>query len=265
MNSSNYTTINGINVPEGMYPAWSLTEDEKNKSLKNKSLFCSNVRPSTFFKLTGRINHNIIQGNLQHINSNDFHRNIVGIYTYFSDFQERKPVYFTFDNITLYRLLEILPEEPLSFILQRIDSPRIIQDNRAFMIMPFGKEELNDFYFKSIKGFLNTELNISIYRADDFNGNDIIVETIYNQIEISEFIICETTYDNKNVFYELGYASALNKEILTIQNEKISNNFFFDRAHIRTITYNLDEIDIFHDRLRKSVIAIRDKVMSQNT
>ncbi|HRI31833.1 MAG TPA: hypothetical protein PLQ21_09900, partial [Candidatus Kapabacteria bacterium] len=96
-------------------------------------------------------------------------------------------------------------------------------------------------------------------------GNDIIVETIYNQIEISEFIICETTYDNKNVFYELGYASALNKEILTIQNEKISNNFFFDRAHIRTITYNLDEIDIFHDRLRKSVIAIRDKVMSQNT
>ncbi|HNL05722.1 MAG TPA: hypothetical protein PKK18_12800 [Chitinophagales bacterium] len=92
--------------------------------------------------------------------------------------------------------------------------------------MPFKFHDLNNLYKVQIKDFLKQELNIAIFRADDFNGNDIIIETIYRQIEQAELIIAEITHNNKNVFYELGYASALKKEILMIQNKTVPSDSF---------------------------------------
>jgi len=128
------------------------------------------------------------------------------------------------------------------------------------MIMPFHKNDIGKFYFENIKPFLVDNMKIDIYRADDFKDNDIIVHTIYKLIEESEFIIADTTHENKNVFYEIGYASAIGKEIIIIQNRKTEQKLFFDRAHIRAIMYEPNDIETFHFELKSTIESIRDRI-----
>jgi hypothetical protein len=58
---------------------------------------------------------------------------------YFQDYLKREKVCFTFDNITLYQLIESYPNYPhlLVFILKRLDVRMIYKRNQAFVIMPF--------------------------------------------------------------------------------------------------------------------------------
>lgn len=265
MDSSNFDNILGWKVPKGTMPCWVLSDSDRILSIKEKKPFYD-YSPSCYFQITKRLDNNFIEGHLGHssYHGERFHDNILTNYTYFSDYQNRKPVYFSFDRVSLYKLIEIMPNTPLKFILKRVDSPKAIIPNQAFMIMPFKFEELNSFYKSYIKDYLKSELHIDIYRADDFNDNDIIIETIYNQIEQSEFIIADTSHPNKNVFFEFGYAAAKDKEIITIQNTEIEQNLFFDRVHIRAIFYSFDKIEAFQNQLKNTIIAIREKVASKN-
>ena len=179
---------------------------------------------------------------------------------YFISYRERKKVYFTFDKIALYEVIEIIPENPLRLILRRVNDNKSFKNNQAFMIMPFHNESLDKLFFKNILPFLKDNLGITIYRADDFRDNDIIIETIHKVIEESEFIIAETTKDNKNSFYELGYASAMGKEIIMIQDKSEEQKLFFDRAHIRTIMYDINNIETFHFDLKSTIASIRNRL-----
>ena len=156
--------------------------------------------------------------------------------------------------------MEIIPENPLRFILKRIDDNKYFKKDQAFMIMPFHNPVLDKIYFDSIRPFLKDQLNITIYRADDFRDNDIIIETIYKLIEESEFIIADTTKENKNCFYELGYASAIGKEIIIIQNKTEEQKLFFDRAHIRAIMYDSDDVSTFQFDLKSTIESIRGRL-----
>lgn len=251
-------------IPKDAFPCWVISENERFKSLRENRPF-HDYRPSCYFKPIHRLDNNFIQGHLGHISYNGgYHSEILNSYDYFVNYQNRKPVYFSFDRVTLYHLVEILPGSPLSFLLKRIDNPKATVQNRAFMIMPFKDETLNEFYRDHIRLFLEKESSIQIYRSDDFNGNDIIIETIYNQIEQAEFVIAEISHPNKNVFYELGWASAIGKEIITIQNQDIEQNIFFDRNYIRTRTYSIKNITEFQRQLKNDIIAIRQKILSCN-
>jgi len=265
MDSLKFDNILGWEVPKGTMPCWVLSDSDRLLSIKEKKPFYD-YNPSCYFQITQRLDNNFIEGHLGHSSyrGERFHENILSSYTYFSDYQNRKPVYFSFDRVSLYRLIEIIPNNPLKLILRRVDSPKAIIPNQIFMIMPFKFEELNSFYKTSIKDYLKSELKINIYRADDFNDNDIIIDTIYNQIEQSEFLIADTSYPNKNVFFEFGYAAAKDKEIITIQNTEIEQNLFFDRVHIRAIFYSFDKIEAFQNQLKNTIIAIREKVASKN-
>jgi len=255
--------IFGWEVPVGTIPCWVVSEDAKLKALRENIPF-QDCNPHTYFKLVGRLDNNFIQGHIQHSREVDFHNIISSGITYFDNYRKRIPVYFTFDRVTLYRLIEIISTKPLTFILKRVDNPQRIVRNKVFMIMPFRNPQLDTFYSVNVKPYLKNEFGIDIYRSDDFNGNDIIIETIYNQIEESEFIIAETSACNKNVFYEFGWAASKNKEIITIQNEKIEDQLFFDRAHIRAIFYSEKDIKVFQERLKNDITAIRQKIDSKN-
>lgn len=259
--NSDMNKIFGWEVPKGTIPCWVVENEQRLKALRESKPFPVHA-PQCFFSLNKRLDNNFIEGYLWHSSEGKFHE-FIGSPNYFTNFQKRIPVYFSFDRVTLYRLVEIMPSKPLTFILRRIDNPQRIVRNKAFMIMPFGITDLDKFYVENVKLFLNHELGIDIYRSDDFNGNDIIIETIYNQIEESEFIIADTSESNKNVFYEFGWAASKNKEIITIQNEKVEKQLFFDRAHIRAILYSQDKIKAFQERLKNDIIAIRQKIDSE--
>lgn len=113
---------------------------------------------------------------------------------------------------------------------------KIIEDDLCFVLMPFD-EKFNGVY-DLIKEDLDN-FNLNIIRADDINEPGTVIDDICNHIKNSKFLIAELTDSNPNVFYELGYADALDKNIiLIIQNsQNTSEKFPFDVSGKRMIIY----------------------------
>lgn len=250
--------------PDGALPCIYVSDAERLQTKKSNRLYAENIFDNQeYFTLYNRIDNKFIEG---FIGRDDYQlsylNNVRSGLSYLIDYYGKKKVYFTFDRINLYELKEIYPNSPhpIRFILKRLDSAKNIKHNQAFMIMPFHDPVLEPFYLNHVKAFLERQLKITIYRADDFRSNDIIIDTIYRLIEESEFIIADTTKGNKNAFYELGYASALDKEIITIQNKTMEQNFFFDRAHIRSILYDPSDTKTFEFELRSTIESIRSRI-----
>lgn len=249
----------GLQMPNNVQRIWYVNESEKNSALVNGKPFFEGYDTSSYFKITNRIDNTFIEGFLGHQDlATDFFSDIAKDYSYFEDYLLRKKIYFTFDKISLYQLTEIIRDNPIKLILKRINDLPSFKPNTAFMIMPFRDENLNEFYEKNIRKYLKEKLNIEIYTAANFTDNDIIIETIYKSIEQSEFVIADTTQNNKNVFYELGYAVAKEREVITIQNQT-EQIYFFDRAHVRSITYSLDNLEKFKADLISTIQVIRSR------
>lgn len=249
----------GYDNPTDVLDCWYVNESERLKAIQTQQTFCD-YATSEYFKISNRIDSTFIEGYLGNKDEKlTYFDNYINVYSYFRDLQNRQKIYFTFDRVSLFQVVEIVPEKPLRFILKRIDNQKAFKRNQIFMIMPFHNDDIGKFYFDIIRPFIKDDLKINIYRADDFKDNDIIVQTIYTLLEESEIIIADTTHENKNVFYEIGYASAIGKEIIIIQNKTTEQKLFFDRAHIRAIMYDPDDTETFKFDLKSTIESIRDR------
>lgn len=250
----------GYIQPEGIMKTWYVDEDEKRKGITNARPFCETYQPDCYMQVVRRIDSLYLEVLIgRYDQPDDFFDDTPTNFSCFSNYYGRKKGYFTFDKITLYELTEIFKTSPIHLVLKKLEHVPVFTPNRVFMIMPFRDEQFKEFFEINVRQFLKTELNIDVYRADDFTDNDIIIETIYNQIETAEFVIAETSVNNKNSFYELGYAVAKQKEVITMQLRS-EMEFFFDRAHIRTIVYEFENPSAFSNQLKNTIESIRKRV-----
>jgi nucleoside 2-deoxyribosyltransferase len=113
----------------------------------------------------------------------------------------------------------------------------------AFVIMPFDQRFL-DVYKFGIQ-FACNELKIQCERVDEQKFSDRILDRIYMQIHMADVVIAELSEMNPNVYYELGYAHALNKNVIMLTNK--AEDIPFDLKHHRHIVY--DSITNLKDRL----------------
>jgi len=105
---------------------------------------------------------------------------------------------------------------------------------RAFVIMQF-TEPYNSLFADVIKP-VSESMGFEIIRADNIYKPGIILNDIIQEIVESDIIIGEITPENANVFYELGYAHALEKTtILLAEKDK---KLPFDIAGRRCIFYD---------------------------
>ena len=99
--------------------------------------------------------------------------------------------------------------------------------------MPFG-EEFQPIYDDHIKSTAEN-LKLSIVRADDFFLGGTIVSDIWALMNGARVVIADCTGRNANVFYELGMAHTLGKDVILVTQE--SDNTPFDIRHLRHIEY----------------------------
>jgi hypothetical protein len=105
---------------------------------------------------------------------------------------------------------------------------------RVFVAMQFG--EPFDTLYRDVVRPKEDALRVKIVRVDELAGPGIISEDIKRQIAEAKIVIAEITAPNQNVFYELGYAHALNKPtILLAQRGK---DLPFDIHSYRVIFYD---------------------------
>ncbi len=103
----------------------------------------------------------------------------------------------------------------------------------VFVLMPFDTS-FDDIYHLGIKKACeNAQANAE--RLDDQIFTENMLQRIYEQISNAEIIVADMTGRNPNVFYEVGYAHALDKIVILITQNK--EDIPFDLLHYPHIVY----------------------------
>lgn len=118
----------------------------------------------------------------------------------------------------------------------------------VFVLMPFS-DEFADIYEVGIKPACK-DAGAYCERVDEQIFVENILERVYNQIAKADVIIAEMTGRNANVFYETGYAHALNKRVILLTQN--ADDIPFDLKHYPHVVYG-DKIALLKSELEKRV------------
>ena len=105
---------------------------------------------------------------------------------------------------------------------------------KAFIVMQF-TEEYNQLYTEVIKPVCEN-YGLEVERADEFYTATPIIKDIVKSIKNASVIIAEITPDNPNVFYEVGYAHAIEKPTILLSDVN-RDKLPFDVSGFRTLFY----------------------------
>lgn len=111
--------------------------------------------------------------------------------------------------------------------------------NKCFVIQPFDKGKFDRRYEDIFEPAIISCVLIP-YRIDKDPGASILIEDIEKNIKDSRICLAEITTDNPNVWYELGYAIACNKEVVMVCSDERQTSFPFDVRHRNIIQYKTE-------------------------
>ena len=103
------------------------------------------------------------------------------------------------------------------------------EPNTAFIMMAIdsNKPELEDIKFAIEDVF--KDFGIDAKAVNDMQHEEAITERILSEIQTREFLIADLTFERPNVYYEIGFAHALNKRVILVR--KKGTKLHFDIAH----------------------------------
>ncbi|HXM63625.1 MAG TPA: Hsp70 family protein [Terriglobales bacterium] len=136
------------------------------------------------------------------------------------------------DPISPQKLASQAPERVLGKIFG--GASFTLDTQLCFVLMPFDTK-LQPLYDDHIRPTVS-RAGLKCERADDIQGTAQITWDIWERINRARFLIAELTGQNPNVFYELGLAHALSKDVILITQ---SMDFVpFDLKPIRCVVYD---------------------------
>ncbi|MEI7851186.1 MAG: nucleoside 2-deoxyribosyltransferase [Schlesneria sp.] len=115
----------------------------------------------------------------------------------------------------------------------------------VFVLMPFSAD-FHDVYQLGIKAAAETS-GTYCERVDEQNFDGTILQRIYNQISTADIVVADMSGRNPNVFYEVGYAHALDKKVILLTRDP--EDIPFDLKHYPHIIYT--SVTSLRDELAK--------------
>lgn len=111
-----------------------------------------------------------------------------------------------------------------------------INESLCFVLMPLNNQKLQEIYEDQVKPTVEgAELKLKCIRADNLYGTRPIIEDIWKSINEAKIIIADVTERNPNVFYEIGIAHTVGKNVIIISQDM--DDVPFDLRHLRCIIY----------------------------
>ena len=118
--------------------------------------------------------------------------------------------------------------------------------NICFVLQPFDKGKFDRRYKEIIEPTIK-ECELIPYRVDEDCASIIPIESIHVKIRESSICIAEITTDNPNVWYELGYALALEKNVVMLCSEERTTQFPFDIRHRNILLYKTQTLSDYEE------------------
>lgn len=120
---------------------------------------------------------------------------------------------------------------------------------RAFVLMPFD-DELDWAYDRLIRPAFE-DAQYTVIRADDIDSQQNILRDVVTAIVESDVIVADLTGANPNVYYELGLAHALKKQVVLLSQDVTKAPF--DLRSYRIVEYGarFDQFEGAQKRLKK--------------
>src|SRR3972149_10134154 len=117
---------------------------------------------------------------------------------------------------------------------------------RCFVIQPFDGGPFDKRYDDVLVPAIE-EANLEPYRVDRDPCVSIPIDQIEDGIQNSDICLADITENNPNVWFELGFAIAVPKEVVLICSSERKNPFPFDIQHRNIILYNTQSPSNFKD------------------
>ncbi len=140
-----------------------------------------------------------------------------------------------------------------------------IEDGSAmpscFVIQPFDGGKFDKRFADVFKPAI-VAAGLEPYRVDRDPSVSIPINDIELGIKGSSVCFADITLDNPNVWFELGFALASDKEICLICSEERQTRFPFDVQHRTIIKYNVDSLsdyDTLREKITNRLSAILEK------
>ncbi len=127
---------------------------------------------------------------------------------------------------------------------------------QAFIAMSFS-ENMNLAKTKIIEAIIDSGY-IPMIISDKEHNNQIVPEILF-EIKRSKFVIADLTEHRNGVYYEAGYAQALDKEVIISCKSEDFGKTHFDVAQKNTVVWQ-DEYDLYERLLKRieSTIGINN-------
>jgi hypothetical protein len=104
----------------------------------------------------------------------------------------------------------------------------------VFVIMPFSSD-LDDLYYYGIHGAIR-QVGATCMRMDQAHFTGDILQEIYKHIKNARLVVAEVSQQNSNVFYEIGFAHAIDKPVVLLAKDVSSSPF--DISGLNHIVYS---------------------------
>jgi len=126
------------------------------------------------------------------------------------------------------------------------------------VMMPFAKEYQE--VYEAIK-FSCEDVEMDCKRADDIWKNSEIIQDIFELIFTSSIVIADFSSRNPNVFYEIGIAHTLGKQVIPIAQSK--EDVPFDLYHHRVLVYhnNNEGRNVLRKTLASRITTIKNEFL----
>lgn len=135
---------------------------------------------------------------------------------------------FELDVTNLLGLVDLLDVSPTLLTDEWRTNPQATAEyepDSAFVMMQIdsANPQLEDLYNTIKKCF--AQFGIKAVRADEIEHEGLITSKIMEKIKVSEFLIADLTGERPSVYYEIGYAHAINRKVIMFRKNGVKLHF----------------------------------------